>query len=285
MSMSINQRVATASATNQVANDDAPIKEDFKIRVVDPEPFDSVLMAKYVTTYELSNIVNSLFAPNLHDYYGCAIRPAETIQPNLMGAKPVKPTSNNPNVVLIAYFTDKGQPPENSGKVKCLEPIVKGNDLVERLNRLNNIMRNRNYTLTDDAKSMLMDFVDDSFKHQTRSGKKVPNWSQIVTEVADQTSQGIRACVSIQLDILKVLREIYKSNVGDRRYDYAIYVAKSGIGQPSQYPGQPYMMPQQWGLSTEYMYQIVRYDMTSGGKVLQQIGLTDSGSSLNIVRA
>lgn len=281
MSVSINaflQGIGTTSENTSQPQTKTESKTP-SIRIeVQPEPFDGTLKSKYVTSQDLSDMVNSVFKTTMHDYYGCAILPVESVNfalgNQLQGGKMTYQPSSSSNLVLLLYFIDKGEAPAQS--YKCIRTPEVGNNMVARMNAISFNRSNRTYILTEEAKSILTPFVEDSHNN---NGKI--RWEDISAEVNESSgvgniAYGSRICVSVRIDLLKVIKEVYKTKIGDHYMDYAVSLIRPLVGiNPSPYGN----------VSSNFIVSITQLDNKEVENLCKKVGMVANQSNLYMIRA
>ena len=187
--------------TKQTAGKDGKTK--LKLNIAERPEFDGILKTKLTTTQDLCKEINGLFSQALGDYEGCMIEPDMT---------------NYGAFILKVYFNYRGET-NDQDKVKCLEKIgaVQGNSVYDRLNKFNLTQTSKLYTLTDNAKDILEDFI-------VTNNNKV-DWNRVAVEFTDGSVYGAgqRIYTMVQLDIKKVIKKMYGTKLPDGGYaDYMI---------------------------------------------------------------
>lgn len=229
------------------------MNENVKPKVqIDVESFNSTTKSKLTTTLELAGEINQIFRPIFADYEGC------TLMPDNMG-----------NLQATLYFKDKGQLDPNDKRIKNLESAInpsKGSSPMDKINALNARNRNKAYTITEDTKAVLEEFV----LRKDRNGKV--NWKEITAEVTEQNQYNYQIYVKISgIDILSILKAKYGSKVDGSPVQYAILFNKPLATMPGV-------------VATNYLITITQLDVREVENLCKNIGMMPTQGNLPIIR-
>ncbi len=229
------------TSTNQ--NTEAKASES-KLRIeVEPIAFDGLIKGKYTTTMELSKLVNSVFKASMADYEGSLILP----------------TPNGQYLECTLYFKNKNA--ENSDQIKNLVPVgaSQGNKRIDRYEAFNSRTTNKMFTLTEETKQILSDFI------VGKPGQKI-DWNKHVFEQAEQVYNGNIVYVKVVgIDLYKILKTIYGGKIDGDRCDYNISVLR---------PSGP----------NNHLICIQQLDTKEVEKLAQSVGLLQTVGSVMMVR-
>lgn len=218
---------------------------------VEQQEFDGVLKTKLTTTTEVAKMVNKLFKAVFSDWEGCLILP------NSAG-----------KFDTFLYFKENGIKDES--RLCALEHVVQANtnnlSMSQRIQNLNLRYKNKTYELSRDAKDILKEFMP-----QEKNGSV--KWNNYIVEKTQQEYNGYSVHVQIiGIDIMKIIRKIYGSQVNGRRTDYAMRVERE-IG-----------MRNQQGFCTNYLVSIMQLDVKETEKIAQSVGMVPLAGSIPMVR-
>lgn len=267
-----------ASQTQQApqqAQQKKPGDKKLSIQVPSPQPFDGTIRSKFVTTQDMAELFNGLLKNVFFDYYGCVVTTPEMVPTQKLAYPSTSGGGNNTALSLIVYFTDKGEAPDGMYKA-ITQPFEDKSNIVSKMNVITNNNRGRKYILTDEAKELLSDFVEDS--RVGRNGGV--DWNAISAEVVETSGvgnmfNGHRVCVSVRLDPLKFIKEIYKTRIDDRFMDYSISLIKPLATTA--------FVPQ--GAPVNWIVQILQLDNKEVEMLATKVGIVGGQSSLHMVKA
>lgn len=229
-------------------------KEREKMKLeVKSRKFDGVNSTELTTTVDLAKMINSLFRPVFSDYEGCLVQPV-----------------NDGSLTVTLFLKDKGQ--VNDGSIKAMissRDMAKENkdSAVARVLSLNNTLSPKKYSLTQDAKDILEDFLIVPF----RNGKI--QWNNYVTEVNEQN--GYQQTIYLQvmnLDLNKILRVIY----GDKIEDGSKVVYNANIIKPIGVAIN--------GLEQTFMVNVIQLNVSKLEEVAQKVGVNPTIGNIRMVR-
>lgn len=213
--------------------------------------FGGTLKTELTTTLDLANLVNSIFKPIFHDYVGCVILPNQFGQ----------------SLELSLFFKDKGVPTNGSVKnlVNAVDANTRGASPMDRIRNMNIRNSNKVYSLTDETKEALSEFIF------SRPGQNI-NWNQLVYEVAEQSFNGHQIYVKVcGLDLLKILRKVYGKRNNGSYNDYSINIIK------------PLM--QVSNMDSNYLVSILQLDTKRVEELCKKIGMMPAQGNIAMVRA
>ena len=212
---------------------------------IEPIPFDGLLKSKIISTIDLSKLVNSVFRNALADYEGSIILPMQ-----------------NGQFDCTLYFKDRGPIRGQSDQIKNLVSITgpnRGVSAVDRITAFNNRTSNKLYSLTEETKQILSEFMS------VKKGQNI-NWNQHVFEQTEQTYNANIVYVKVcNIDIIKILKKIYGGKVAGDYCDYNITIIR-----PT-------------GLNN-YLISIQQLDTKEVEKLAQSVGIIQTGNSIAMIR-
>lgn len=221
--------------------------------------FPQLLSAGYVTTKDLSNLINSFYHAVFSDYYGSKLEVAA-----------------NGQISIRLFFkpSDVSGIKDFNSSISALESINKPSDTdaysrIERANRFNNPNGNyRNYKFTDDAKEMLSEFVISSGIN--RNGGV--NWNAVSEETTGSDNYNRpQIYVSLTCDIYKIIRKLYGDKTSNNgHWDYNIEVKA---------PIAPKMDPNGNVIATNYSLLLWRIDSSDVTALAARFGYGDFGTN------
>ena len=223
---------------------------------IDTEVFSSTTKSKLTTTLDLAGEINQIFRPIFADYEGC------TLMPDNMG-----------NLQATLYFKDKGAITDPADKrIKNLESAVaptKGASPIDKINALNARNRNKAYTLTEETKQVLEEFI----LKRSRDGKV--NWKEITAEVTEQSHYGYQIYVKVSgIDIISILRAKYGNK------------SEGEKGSPVQYAilfNKP-LSPMPGVAATNYLITITQLDVREVETLCKNVGMMPVQGNIPIIR-
>ena len=217
--------------------------------------FPQLLSAGYVTTKDLSNLINSFYHAVFTDYYGSKLEVAANGQISIrLFFKPVEGKDSN----LIFALENINNPSDTDAYSR-----------IERANRFNNPNGNyRNYKFTDDAKEMLSEFVISSAIN--RNGGV--NWNVVSEETTGSDNYNRpQIYVSLTCDIYKIIRKLYGDKTSNNgHWDYNIEVKA---------PIAPKMDPNGNIIATNYSLLLWRIDSSDVTALAARFGYGDFGTN------
>lgn len=216
-------------------------KTPVKITVDETQEFDGLLKSKITTTFDLAQVVNTLFRPVFNDYEGC------TILPDQFGM-----------FQLTLFFKDHGK--AENGKIKNIQSIIQKIDdksnVMQRIQNLNRSNSSSKFELTAETKEALEEFI------RRPGNSQNIDWKRYVVETTERTNLGgINIYVKVlNVDLYKILRKIYGSKVDGSYMEYMI----SMIRPAAQISN---------GTNTNYIINISQLDTKSVEKLYVEMGM------------
>jgi len=231
-----------STVTNSSTNEEQKVMARIEI---EPIPFDGLLKSKIISTIELSKLVNSVFKNAMADYEGCIILPAQ-----------------NGQFDCTLYFKDHGPIRGQGDQIKNLISITgpnRGVSAVDRITAFNNRTSNKLYSLSEETKQILSEFM------AVRKDQKI-NWNQHVFEQAEATYNAnivyLKVC---GIDIVKILKKIYGGKIDGDRCDYNITLMRpTGMNN--------------------YLISIQQLDTKEVEKLALSVGIIQTGNSIAMIR-
>lgn len=261
---------ANGGANNNTITNSKPFneKEKYTITLEEPVDFPSQIETQMMTTYDLSKIVNKFFSNVIEDYEGCICLPDQ------MGGR----------INVELYFREK---PVTDGKSKtrtiqrvnqALNSGIGGNRALNPQQMIQNISsivssNSKLYTLTDEAKEYLYDFI---IRDHKIPFEKI-NWNQYYVEQHDQNYNMQTVYVKVVgIDINAILKTIFgfrKKIEGTDKYTYFDYdisvIRPVGVAYSS---------------NQNYLITIQRFDQHEVEKLAAKVGLVSTVGSIPMVR-
>lgn len=255
-----------SNVNEQGVNNSKPfnMKEKKTLTLEQPLDFPSQIETQMMTTYDLSKLINTFFGSSVSDYEGCIC----TID-----------QMSKLNVEL--YFREKQtNDPDKTTTIKRVTDGLRGNGMNRAINpaqmiqNISSVMasNSRLYTLTDDAKEYLYDFII--------RDSKVPfekiNWNQYCVEQHDQMYNMQTVYVKVTgIDINAILKTIFgnRRKVSNDKYsyfDYSISVVRPiGVGYTS---------------NQNFLITVQRFDQHEVEKLASKVGLVSTIGNIPIIR-
>lgn len=272
---------------------DDPAK-NFPSLNVQAEDFGSSYRSKFTTSQRLAEKINSMFAPVFRDYTGCIVLTNDMVpalMSHAMGTPPgfappvtIPVMASNPNggnLSVVAYFSEKPNGVGDSSKVANLFRIAdmakQTDDLVARINRVMCVNSNRKYELTLETKQLLSKYVSDSYL-ANRNDRTSVRWNDISYELSENNGymqMSYRICVAVRLDLLKIIKEIYKTKIDGHFIDYAINVMRP-LGQTN-----PMMAS---AVTNNYLLNITQLDTKELEDLCKEIGVIGGQTNIPMIR-
>lgn len=222
------------------------------IEVQDHPKFEGDMKTNIISTIDMADIVSSLFAPALSDYYGCKFRINDGRNPVIANSVPFGA------IYVDLYFKDQG---ESDTGFKTLTPkgqkAPDGSDLASRFMKVNGAMNNSNvYDISKDTFECLEKFV-------FGNGQNV-RWRDRVTEISSTMSVYGKEEVVVEisgLSLNKIITEIYGDKTDDGRFEY--------IATPSTF------IPSS---ANEFILQISQLDLSAVRNLQKTLGIYTANS-------
>lgn len=235
------------------------------ITLAEPIDFPSQIETQMMTTYDLSKLMNTFFGNAVADYEGCICT--------------IDQMSGKLNVEL--YFREKqSNDPDKTITVKRVTEAIgaygahRAINPAQMIQNISNIMssNSRLYTLTDDAKEYLYDFI---VKDPKVPFEKI-NWNQYYVEQHDQMYNMQTVYVKVTgIDVNAILKTIFgnRRKVADDKYsyfDYSIAVVRPvGVGYTN---------------NQNFLITIQRFDQHEVEKLASKVGLVSTIGNIPIIR-
>lgn len=236
-----NPNLTGAPVTNKETEE---TREKFNISVSEHEEFPSIIASSITSLHDIMEKVSELFSSVYRDYAGCWIEPA----PNGLGF-----------ITNLYFKATEPSSDDDAFAFKVKNYNAQGaSGLKEALNIISNRSQQRVYEITEDGKDGLEKFVLNSCK---KNNGQV-NWGSVINEQVQNGPNNITFAVVSNIDIYKVLGEIYGHKTKEGAYYQYLLTVNRPIGQNVGYTN-----------GVNWLVSLQRLEMKEFEKLCKQVGM------------
>ncbi|MGL5749328.1 MAG: hypothetical protein ACRCXT_02285 [Paraclostridium sp.] len=243
-------------------------QEDLVLQVEQQE-FDGLFKTKITTVTELGKLINRMVKPAIIDCEGCLVIP------NQMG-----------DFDTILYFKPSPSVDYNNiqedGPIVGLQPVYNTAKQLtpgQRLTALTARQKNKTFNISEDAKSILNEFMS----NRVRNKKGVVDWNKCVSEKTNSYYGSYSIYVQISgLDVKAFLKKYYGNTLFDidedgkvtnkRPCEYSISILR-GLG-----------MPMQGNMYNDYLISIMQLDGREMENVARKAGMVPLTNDIPMIK-